>query len=472
MYVIFTSGSTGRPKGVQIPHRAVVNFLNSMRREPGLVSDDVVLAVTTLSFDIAGLEIFLPLVTGATVVISSRESARDGSLLRREFERNGVSVMQATPITWRSLLEAGWHGSSSLKILCGGEALPVELANELLPCCAELWNMYGPTETTIWSTCHRITQLNQPVRIGRPIDNTQVYIVNEQMQLQPIGVVGELLIGGAGVAKGYHQRPELTAEKFVTDKFTGRTGMKLYRTGDLARWRPDGTIECLGRLDHQVKIRGFRIELGEVEDALSCHAAVRECVVIAREESPGQKRLVGYVSIRIDPDQIPTPATHANLPAELNNYLRTRLPEYMAPSTILVLDSLPRTPNGKIDRQALPAPASPGAILAREFVAPRNEREKMLAEIWQQVLGLERVSVQDSFFELGGDSLSSFRVANRANQNGLQLSVRMFFEHRTIEKIVKSLEDEGVTAGGSAIVPAVTRISRDAHRRKLTAHLS
>jgi len=472
MYVIFTSGSTGRPKGVEISHRAVVNFLNSMSRAPGMNSEDVLLAVTTLSFDIAGLELFLPLVTGATLVVATREAIRDGNLLRSELEQNGISVMQATPITWQLLLEAGWQGNSTLKILCGGEALPVELANQLLPRGAELWNMYGPTETTIWSTCHRITQPHQPARIGRPIDNTQVYIVNEQLQLQPIGVVGELLIGGTGMAKGYHQKPALTAERFLADKFSGRSEAKLYRTGDLARWHPDGTIECLGRLDHQVKIRGFRIELGEIEEALNSHPVVRECVVIAREENSGQKRLIGYVSVKLGAKEAPTSAKLAELPSTLARHLQTKLPNYMVPPLILILDTLPRTPNGKIDRKALPAPDSPGETRERTFIAPRDEKERMLAEIWQQVLGLEKVSVQESFFELGGDSLSSFRVANRANQKGMPLNVRMFFEHRTIEKIVKAIENEKATPEKTAAIPAVTRVPREAHRRKLAVPIA
>ncbi len=294
-YVIFTSGSTGRPKGVQVPHRAVVNFLESMRREPGLTSDDVLLSVTTLSFDIAGLELHLPLTTGATVVIANSDTVSDGNLLRRELESSGATVMQATPITWRLLMEAGWQSSPRLKILIGGEAVPRELVNQLAPRCASLWNMYGPTETTIWSTTTRLSAGEGPVSIGRPIDNTQVYIVNRGMQPQPVGVPGELLIGGDGVATGYLHRAELTAEKFIADPFCQRPGARLYRTGDLARWRSDGTLECLGRLDFQVKIRGFRIELGEIEALLEQHPSVAQAVVVAREEPGEQKRLVGYV---------------------------------------------------------------------------------------------------------------------------------------------------------------------------------
>ena len=287
-YVIFTSGSTGRPKGVRIPHRAVVNFLNSMRREPGLAADDVLLSVTTLSFDISGLEIFLPLTTGAETVIASRETTLDGKLLTDSIDRHKITVLQATPATWRLLLEADWKGNPDLKILIGGEAVPRDLVNRLAPLCGEIWNVYGPTETTIWSTVARLGADNGPVLIGRPIDNTQVYIVNSAMQPQPVGIAGELLIGGDGLASGYHELPALTADRFIDSPF--RADRKLYRTGDLARWTADGSLECLGRMDHQVKVRGFRIELGEIETLLEKHPAVEQAVASVRDG-----RLVAYL---------------------------------------------------------------------------------------------------------------------------------------------------------------------------------
>ena len=286
-YVIFTSGSTGRPKGVRIPHRAVVNFLNSMRRDPGLTPDDVLLAVTTLSFDIAGLEIFLPLSTGAETVIATREATIDGNRLAETIEQRGITVLQATPSTWRLLLEAGWSGKPDFKALVGGEAVPRDLVNRLAPLCGEIWNVYGPTETTIWSTTTRVFAGEGPVLIGRPIDNTQVYIVNNAMRPQPVGIAGELLIGGDGLAQGYHERPDLTADRFIR---TALQEGRLYRTGDLARWLPDGSIECLGRMDHQVKVRGFRIELGDIETHLASHPAVSQAVAHVHEG-----RLVAYV---------------------------------------------------------------------------------------------------------------------------------------------------------------------------------
>jgi amino acid adenylation domain-containing protein len=290
-YVIFTSGSTGRPKGVRIPHRAVVNFLNSMRREPGLKPEDVLLSVTTLSFDIAGLEIFLPLTTGAETVIATREITLDGNRLATTIKDAGITVLQATPATWRLLLEAGWSGKKDLKILVGGEAVPRDLVNRLAPLCAEIWNVYGPTETTIWSTAARLAPGDGPVSIGKPIDNTQVFIVNTALQPQPIGIAGELLIGGDGLASGYHERPDLTDDRFITaPPALGIRDVKVYRTGDLARWNPDGTLECLGRMDHQVKIRGFRIELGDIESHLEKHPAVSQAVTAVHDG-----RLVAYL---------------------------------------------------------------------------------------------------------------------------------------------------------------------------------
>ncbi|MCG3209093.1 MAG: D-alanine--poly(phosphoribitol) ligase subunit 1 [Anaerolineae bacterium] len=321
-YVIYTSGSTGRPKGVQIPHRAAVNFIWSMRRQPGLSAGDVLLAVTTLSFDIAVLELFLPLSVGAKIVIASQPTTADGPALARQLAAAGVTVMQATPATWRLLLESGWPGRPSLKIICGGEALPPELARQLSGNCAELWNMYGPTETTVWSSAAQIRPGNGPVTIGRPIANTQIYLLDPHMQPVPVGVPGRLYIGGDGLARGYLNRPELTAEKFITIealrlslndfdadsavnlKFNAQNS-KLYDTGDMARYLPDGRIEYLGRLDHQVKLRGYRIELGEIEATLNQHPAVQNSVVVAREDQPGDKRLVAYVVPAADQSTAP-----------------------------------------------------------------------------------------------------------------------------------------------------------------------
>ena len=330
-YVLYTSGSTGKPKGVQISHRALVNFLTSMSREPGLIASDILLAVTTLSFDIAGLELWLPLMLGARVVIARAEVAMDGKRLAAQLAQCKATVMQATPATWRLLLEAGWVGDPNLKILCGGEAWSEELARQLLSRCGSLWNMYGPTETTIWSAAEKVESARLPL-IGPPIANTQFYVLDTHLQPVPVVVPGELHIGGAGLARGYLNRPELTAEKFTPNPFNREPGARLYKTGDLARYRADGKIEFLGRMDHQVKIRGFRIELGDVESALRQHPNLRDLAVVARENAAGDKQLVAYVVAR----QSPPPTA-----GELRGFLKEKLPDYMVPSTFVNLEALP-----------------------------------------------------------------------------------------------------------------------------------
>ncbi|MBD2605305.1 amino acid adenylation domain-containing protein [Scytonema hofmannii FACHB-248] len=301
-YTIYTSGSTGKPKGVQIEHRSVVNFLTSMRREPGMTAEDILVAVTTISFDIAGLEIYLPLSVGARLVLMSREVATNGELLKEQLNSMNATIMQATPATWQMLLAAGWQGNKHLKILCGGEALTQKLASELLQRCCSLWNLYGPTETTIWSTVYKVESKDATISIGGAIANTQIYLLDQNLRHQtdpvetvPIGVAGELYIGGIGVARGYLNQPDLTNERFICDPFSGKAGTHLYKTGDLARYLSDGNIEFIGRIDHQVKIRGFRIELGEIEQVLTQHPAVREAVVTCGEDKIGDKRLIAYV---------------------------------------------------------------------------------------------------------------------------------------------------------------------------------
>jgi amino acid adenylation domain-containing protein len=432
-YVIYTSGSTGKPKGVVVPHRAVVNFLTSMARVPGLAADDVLVAVTTLSFDIAVLELQLPLTVGATVVIASRDEAVDGHVLKGLLEQHRATVMQATPVTWRLLLEAGWQGEKGFKALVGGETLPKDLADQLIACGVELWNLYGPTETTVWSTCARITDAANGISIGRPIANTTVYVLDAQNNLCPIGVPGELCIGGVGVTLGYWKRPELTAERFIPDPFSTAPGATLYRTGDRARWRNDGTLEHLGRLDFQVKIRGFRIELGEIETNLANHPAVRETVVIARENVPGDQRLVAYLVTENPP---------ADLIEQLRALTRTAMPEYMVPAHFVRVDALPRTHNGKLNRKALPAPQINDRELdSPKYVAPRTETEKTLAVIWAQVLGLEQVGVEENFFALGGHSLLAMQIVSRVRQAcNLELPLRELFIAPKISALAMRIE--------------------------------
>jgi amino acid adenylation domain-containing protein len=348
-YVIYTSGSTGQPRGVQISHRALSNFLNSMRRQPELTEQDVLLAVTTLSFDIAALELFLPLIVGARVVLASREAVFDGTGLLRLLIDSEATVMQATPVTWRLLLEAGWQGDSKFKILCGGEALSRELASELLSKGGALWNLYGPTETTIWSAAAQIKTKDSPILIGEPIANTQLYLLDRYMQPVPANVPGELFIGGSGLADSYLNRPGNTAEKFLPNPFSSRPGSRLYRTGDIGRYQLDGQIEVLGRADDQVKVRGYRIELGEIEAALSKHPAVREAVVTATQDEEAHRRLVAYIV---------SPSGEAPTANDLRRYLKEKLPAYMVPSTFVMLQAMPLTPNGKIDRKRLPQAGS------------------------------------------------------------------------------------------------------------------
>jgi len=648
-YTIYTSGSTGQPKGVQIHHQAVVNFLTSMSLTPGLSAQDVLLAVTTISFDIAGLELFLPLTVGACVVLVNHEVTSDAAQLLKVINESGATVMQATPVTWRMLLAAGWQGTSTLKILCGGEAMSRDLANQLLCISDSVWNMYGPTETTIWSTFHRVEPGDCPVPIGRPIANTQIYLVDpnlnrksDPLKLVPVGEPGELLIGGIGLARGYLNRPDLTDERFIPDRFSNQPSSRLYRTGDLARYLPDGTIEYIGRIDHQVKIRGFRIELEEIEAALYQHPGIKEVVVVAREDIPGDKRLVAYLVAELSVERVPlqtncrveeegspiqilttvdlsergmavvnVPADwkegknlclHLQLPGvqkelaikgtltwrqkvlagiefqfttpteqalvnrslkhiaqtegfevsdlrrvesrvplecpclvefesgqtleltaqnigrggiclmastadvwkkgqrlllrlqmpglqdelwltgttvwhrkeyagvefdettpkqqthihqsmeyiiesqglsltHLRSLLKEKLPDYMVPSTFVMLDALPLTPNCKVDRRALPAP-NPTQSMSTEaaFVAPRTLVEEELSQIWAKVLGVKQVGVHDDFFELGGHSLITAQLLSQVRDKfQVELPLVALFEAPTVAGLAEAI---------------------------------
>ena len=450
-YTIFTSGSTGKPKGVEVTHANVVNLLCSMKEAPSLAPSDRLLAVTTLSFDIAGLELFLPLITGAQIILCSRETSMDGRLLLKLMKASGVTVMQATPATWRLLLEAGWTTSPHLKILCGGEALPRDLANELIAR-GEVWNMYGPTETTIWSATSRVEPGNDPVTLGQPIHNTQFYILDKNLELLPVGVAGELYIGGDGVARGYYNKPELTAERFVPDPFSKTPGARLYKTGDLVRYRPDGRLEFLGRLDNQVKVRGFRIELGEIESALVRHPGVRECVVIAQEEEPGLKRLVAYLVA----DDSQKPASD-----DLRRWAGSQLPEYMVPSIIVFVPSLPHTPNGKVDRKALASLDAQNLRDSKPFVAARTPTEEKLAQACAEVLRLDRVSVDDSLFDLGADSLHLFQIIARAARTDLTVAPQQLLRLRTISAVAADVDRTHGSNGHSKTSPKLAPVPRE-----------
>ncbi|MEM8722530.1 MAG: amino acid adenylation domain-containing protein [Cyanobacteria bacterium P01_G01_bin.39] len=431
-YVIYTSGSTGKPKGVQIPQRALTNFLNSMHLTLGITEEDVLLSVTTLSFDIAALEVFLPLISGSHLVLISRDVAMDGSQLIERLSTSNVTLMQATPATWRLLLAAGWQGGKPLKVLCGGEALDNSLAADLVERGAQVWNLYGPTESTIWSAVYQLeSQLKTSategtIPIGHPIANTQIYLLDQNLQPVPIGVAGELHIGGDGLARGYLNRPELTQEKFITNPINPYLSPRLYKTGDLARYLSDGNIECLGRIDHQVKIRGFRIELGEIESILNTHPQIQQGVVIAREDIPRNKSLVAYIvtseeSIQSD---------------QLREFLSFKLPAYMVPNIFVPLETLPLTPNGKVDRKTLPAPDVSRS--EAEFISPRNSREKTIASIYAEILKQEKIGINDNFFELGGHSLLATQVISRLREEfQIDLPLRSLFQRPTVAQLTE-----------------------------------
>lgn len=422
-YVIYTSGSTGRPKGVMVEHRQVVNFLTAMQTLFTLTPADRLLAVTSISFDIAALELYLPLMTGAAVVLASREQGMDPWALHHLLTTADITLMQATPTTWRALLDTRAAPCPQLKILCGGEALPSDLATRLYAWGASLWNLYGPTETAIWSTCNRVKAedvalFSQP--IGHPIANTQVYLLDAHGEPVPAGAVGELYIGGEGVTRGYHQRPDLTAERFIPNPFA--TGASLYRTGDFAKFMPDGRLVYLGRADHQLKLRGHRIELGEIEARLLSYPGVRDAVVVTQPDTGGQPQLVAYtVPAQADGDRVPFSRL------ALRHWLQAALPDYMVPAAFVTLDALPLTPNGKTDRSALPLPDD-NAFARRAYEPPQGAMETTLAAIWETLLGVEQVGRQDHFFELGGYSLLAVRLLEQLRQRGLSIEIRTLFD--------------------------------------------
>jgi len=470
---------------VEISHRSLVNFLLSMQCEPGLESTDVLLSVTTLSFDISGLELYLPLITGGRVVIAERQTAADPQLLQEKLDECGATVMQATPATWQMLLESGWSGRPDLTMLVGGESLPPSLADALLDRGKRLWNLYGPTETTVWSTVEPIQMPGERITIGRPIANTRAYILDQHCEPMPVGVPGELYLGGDGLGRGYRNQSELTAEKFVSDPFVEEPEARMYRTGDLARWLPDGRIEHLGRIDRQVKIRGFRIELGEIEAVLAEQASVAAAVVVAGPGGSGENRLVAYVvpasngkssgeergtGTSLPPDFAASsgsglgssPLSSSVSVDRLRDALRRRLPDYMIPTATIWLDALPRMPNGKIDRKALPEPDPARPELGEAYVAPRTDNERLLADIFREVLDVDRVGIHDDFFAIGGHSMLAVRLFSRIEQTtGQRLPLTVLFECPTIAQMAELLDEGGVSQQAwSSLVPIRSEGSR------------
>lgn len=427
IYVLYTSGSTGIPKGVEIEHRNVVNYLYSMRSKPGLSADAVWLAVTTLSFDFSVLELYLPLLVGAKVVLASREQASDPRELIPLMVNSKTTAMSATPATWRMLLEAGWLGLPELLLFCGGEALTADLANQLRPRCRALWNVYGPTEITVCSHLYQVTsELSQVAPIGVPNANTKQYLLDKNGEMVPFGVPGELYIAGDGVGRGYANRPDLTAERFLEDPFVA--GQRCYRSGDIASYLPDGNLRYHGRADFQVKIRGFRIELGEIEAVLANHPSAERVAVIVREDRPDEKRLVAYV--------VPK-AGSGIVPAELRSHAEQSLPDYMVPAIFVKMDTLPINANGKVERRALPMPDW-SQWGSGEKIAAQGSLEVMLVRVWEKVLGVPNVGVEDNFFDLGGHSVLAVRlVAEIEKVIGRKIPLSSLFRGSTVASLAR-----------------------------------
>ncbi|CAA7196353.1 non-ribosomal peptide synthetase [Chryseobacterium potabilaquae] len=433
-YIIYTSGSTGNPKGVEIGHQALINFLTSIRSKPKVQPQDILYSVTTYSFDISILEYFIPLISGASVFIASKETLNNAEQLKAGLENINPTIIQATPSFYQMLFNAGWNGNKDMKILCGGDSLNESLAEKLLNHSKEVWNMYGPTETTIWSSTKKIEKPSDASNIGKPINNTQIYIVDQHHNLLPQNTVGRIFIAGDGLAKGYYKNETLTQEKIIDNPFstTDKNNLKMYETGDLGKWNEEGEIEFLGRNDFQVKVRGFRIELGEIETKLQEYLNIQQAVADAKEVN-GEKVLVAYY----------TKDNESNIDKTgLREYLQSKLPEYMVPGFFVELEAIPLTPNGKIDRKALPS-VSGEDLIRREYVAPRNETEQKLVEIWQQILGIEKVGITDNFFELGGHSLMAGKIMNTISKElNKEVSLKHIFQNQTIESLVKVFNDD------------------------------
>ncbi len=449
-YVIYTSGSTGQPKGVMIPRRALNNVLFSVRDWFHFGPRDVLLALTTIAFDIAGIDIWLPLLVGARMLMVERAAALDERMLEDIINREGVTFLQCTPATWKLLLDSGWQGKADLQAVCTGEAMPKDLARELVSRVGTAWNMYGPTETTIWSTGYKFSGPDDPILIGRPIANTQAYILDEHLAPTPIGVPGELYLGGDGLAIGYLHNPALTAARFVADPFSPQSGARLYKTGDLARYRSDGNIECLGRNDDQIKLRGYRIEPGEICAAILRHPSIRDAVAVLQTSATGDSRIVAYLISK---------TSEQPEADELRGFLRRKLPEYMIPASFVFLDSFPLNTNGKLDRRALPKPKMTSA--GTGGAGPADPIEELLSGIFRTVLGLREVGVNDDFFDLGGHSLTAAHLFREINICfNLNLPLATLFHAPTVRRLanlIRDAEDQQMSAPVVKIQPNGSR---------------
>jgi len=437
-YVIYTSGSTGKPKGVIVSQKCMLNFLLSMQKSPGMTENDRILAITTLSFDIAVLELYLPLITGAQIILVTSEDVLDSFKLIELIEECNVTVLQATPSSWKMLLDANWKGNSNLKALTGGEPINPPLAKKLLERCSELWNMYGPTETTVWSTIFKIENSPPPILIGTPIDNTQVYILDSNNNITPVGVPGKLFIGGDGVSLGYLHRPELTAEKFIDSPFVD--GKLIYDTGDIARFDVNGQLECLGRNDLQVKVSGHRIELDEISSELIKIAGIHDAVVNVFEDNNQIKRLAGYLIFEEE---------KVISQEKIKETLKINLPNYMVPNFYITMDAFPLTPNGKTDRKQLPKPDIVGIESNSDFVVSYTPVQEILCNTYQNLLNIKKVGIKDNFFELGGDSLLTIQVIDTLNKAGLKITVEQMFKYHSIEELAAIVEDKKFPIGNN-----------------------
>ncbi|AUX80123.1 hybrid non-ribosomal peptide synthetase/type I polyketide synthase [Sinorhizobium fredii] len=457
-YVIFTSGSTGAPKGVEVSHRALVNFLVSMAKEPGLTDRDTIVAVTTISFDIAGLELYLPLITGGRVVLAGRQAVRDGFALVRLVEQCNATVLQATPTLWQMLVEAGLK-RPGLKMLCGGEPLPKALAETLLATGGELWNMYGPTETTIWSSVGKIDAADGPITIGHPIANTQLHILDRTGSIAAIGVTGELHIGGEGLANGYFDRPDLTEKAFVEIDIGTGTPQRFYRTGDVGRRLVDGSLQLLGRRDQQIKLRGFRIELGDIEAVMARAPGIRQCAVVAAHNGRGEKHLVCYLVVEEGGSR---PSN-----AQLSAHAEANLPAHMVPTFWAFEETLPQTANGKLDRKALEQRGLPQRAATVIRVPPRTPMEERLCTIWREVLNSDDIGVEDNLYALGADSLVIFRIAARMLDSGLELEAKHLMMHPSVAELAAFAEARNETDGTlpHPSVPSLRDFRNGARRR-------
>jgi amino acid adenylation domain-containing protein len=451
-YVIYTSGSTGEPKGVMVPRQALTNLLWSMRDWFQFNQNDVLLALTTIAFDIAGVDVWLPLLSGARILMVDRGTTMDAARLQKTINQEGVTFLQCTPASWKLLLDAQWPGKADLQAVCTGEAMPAALASKLAPRVACLWNMYGPTETTIWSSGYKFSPGDQ-VLIGRPIANTQLYILDEHFAPTPLGVPGELYIGGDGLAIGYWKNAALTSSRFVPDPFSSQEGARLYKTGDLARYRGAGNIECLGRNDDQIKLRGFRIEPEEIRTAILRHPAIRDAVAVLETSATGDGRIVMYLLS----NSVTPPDT-----SELRSFLRRSLPDYMIPASFIVLESFPLNANGKIDRRALSQPNTPRD--ADRAQASADEVEAQIRNIFRSVLGLEELGVNEDFFDQGGHSLSAAQLFREINARfQLDLPLATLFHAPTVRGIAALIRD----SAGEQMSAPVVHIQRNGSSRRI-----